>query len=146
MAAASEQMAMHQQQDLKGPVASTASINGGTISAAQKSSNSIHSSARSIKSERRPSFSITLPPSCSRSSLLSNKSVYAMEDADSSTSSSVSFGNRAIIPAARRPSVHFTSDDDDCLMNHEGKHGLPKTPYPTTEEEDERIQNSLFKN
>ena len=38
----------------------------------------------------------------------------------------------------------FALGEDDSLNRHEGKHGLPKTPYPTTGEEEERIQSSLF--
>ncbi|KAG0002800.1 hypothetical protein BGZ79_002302 [Entomortierella chlamydospora] len=132
-------MAMHQQQDLKGSVAPPASVNGGIVSAPQKSSNSMHSPAKFIKSDKRPSFSITLPPSCSRN--LNNSSVYAMGDADSSTGSSITFSDQTIVSELRRPSVHFTSEEE----NREGKQGLPKTPYPTTKEEDERIQN-LFNN
>ena len=33
--------------------------------------------------------------------------------------------------------------EDDSLTNHEGKeHGLPKTPYPVTNEKD--LQHTLF--
>ncbi|KAF9385199.1 hypothetical protein BGX21_001129 [Mortierella sp. AD011] len=131
-------MAMHQQQDLrKGSVTPPASVNGGIVSAPQKSSNSVHSPAKFIKSDKRPSFSIALPPSCSRNL---NNSVNAVGDADSSTGSSITFSDQTIVSEPRRPSVHFTSEE-----NREGKQGLPKTPYPTTKEEDERIQN-LFNN
>lgn len=38
----------------------------------------------------------------------------------------------------------LVTGEDDNLLSHEPKHGLPKTPYPTTEEQDARIQNAMF--
>ncbi|KAI7827116.1 hypothetical protein BC939DRAFT_445810 [Gamsiella multidivaricata] len=134
MAPVSEQMAMTQDQTMKDAIASIASLSNGTSSPAKRA-RGVHSPTRSIQSERRPSFSITLPPSCSRSSLMSTR-FFLNQGEDS---------NRTLEHIERRPSVHFIPDEDDNLMNHEARHGLPRTPYPTTGEEEERIQSSLFK-
>ncbi|KAG0214187.1 hypothetical protein BGX33_002378 [Mortierella sp. NVP41] len=120
----------------------------------------------SIRSERRPSFSITLPPSCSRSShLASNSLVFnTLAGPDDNNDSTAGFeealalqqeangghdnsGNAGLRPLdvpVRRRSVQFIPGEDDSLTNHEGKHGLPKTPYPVTGEQDLRIQQSFF--
>ncbi|KAF9192935.1 hypothetical protein BGZ50_008072 [Haplosporangium sp. Z 11] len=161
MAAASEQITISIDQDTEQP--STASFNSSTNGARS-------SPTRSVRSERRPSFSITLPPSYSRSSQLSGKSINfnttvsgldgnggdstagsegagANQSIPNNSYSSISNSNKALEnlePPVRRCSVHFIPGEDDSLANHEEKRGLPKTPYPTTGEEEERIQHSLF--
>ncbi|KAF9366482.1 hypothetical protein BGX34_002355 [Mortierella sp. NVP85] len=154
MAATSQQMVMSQDQTMKEAIASIASLSSNGH--ASKRSNSIsnnnnvmQSPARSGK-ERRPSFTITLPPSSSKNSFLSARSIEEEEnDPAGLTACHTSSSNNSIKnsrgSSARRPSVHFNPGEEDILLSHEAKHGLPKTPYPVTGEEDERIQNSLFK-
>ncbi|KAF9545638.1 hypothetical protein EC957_010619 [Mortierella hygrophila] len=129
------------------------------------STTSIRTSTPSTK-ERRPPFSITLPPSCSRSSHLTSHSLVFNtiagpgDDNDSTAgfeealalqqegNESNNHGAVGLQPMddglpVRRRSVQFIPGEDDSLTNHEGKeHGLPKTPYPVTDEQD--LQRTLF--
>ncbi|KAF9912828.1 hypothetical protein EC991_008694 [Linnemannia zychae] len=174
MAATSEQMVMPTNQNLKHTSTShsitSASSNDDATTAATKAvltHNKTHSlSGTSIRSERRPSFSITLPPSCSRSSHLGSHSLVfntpagpeddndstagfeealaLTQEANGASDNSNHAGLQPLDPPVRRRSVQFIPGEDDSLAKHEGKHGLPKTPYPVTGEQDLEIQHSLF--
>ncbi|KAG9323911.1 hypothetical protein KVV02_006277 [Mortierella alpina] len=184
MAAISEEFVISQDQGLKksSSAGSTLSFSNGTILDKRSHPHPHHSGSsgkssptKSVKSERRPSFSITLPPSFSRNSHLSSKSLVfntiagpdddndstagfedalAMREAASEAEAAAAAGINQNIsnhpgfnglsPPMRRRSVQFIPGEDDSLNRHEGKHGLPKTPYPTTGQEEERIQSSLF--
>ncbi|KAI8357509.1 hypothetical protein B0O80DRAFT_496268 [Mortierella sp. GBAus27b] len=150
MAATSQQMVMSQDQAMQDAIASIASLSSSGHATAKRNSsgNSVtHSPARSTKSERRPSFTITLPPSSSRNSLLNTKSIPILDEEENNpdAAESTCLSNMNSRNSTRRPSVHFPPGEEFILLSHEAKHGLPKTPYPTTGEEDERIQSSLFK-
>ncbi|KAG0371512.1 hypothetical protein BGX24_001569 [Mortierella sp. AD032] len=173
MAATSEQMVMPTGQHSITSASSHEAPLGSTTAAKALTHNKTHSlsgtSIRSSKSEHRPSFSITLPPSCSRSSHLTSHSLVfntlaGPEDDNDSTAgfeealalqqqgngASDNSGSQyyarlqTLDPPVRRRSVQFIPGEDDSLANHEGKHGLPKTPYPVTGEQDLEIQHSLF--
>ncbi|KAG0279502.1 hypothetical protein BGZ97_009567, partial [Linnemannia gamsii] len=76
MAATSEQMVLPNDQDLKRSITAAAPAPATKLTHNKTNSlstSSIRSSASS--KERRPSFSITLPSSCSRSSQLTNNSL-----------------------------------------------------------------------
>ncbi|KAF8943606.1 hypothetical protein BGZ47_005251 [Haplosporangium gracile] len=165
MAAASEQMVLPADQDHQ-HTATSPSIH--SISSAEKlthkktnslSTTSIQSSSSSTK-ERRPSFSITLPPSCSKSSHLTSHSLVfnRLAGPDDDNDSTAGFeealalqqegnesNNHAELrtkdePPVRRRSIQFIPGEDDSLADHDGKqHGLPKTPYPVTNEQDFKL-------
>ncbi|GJJ68869.1 hypothetical protein EMPS_01215 [Entomortierella parvispora] len=116
------------------------------------------SSTKSVRSEHRPSFSITLPASFSKSQQFQARVMTDFSDAftnaDGEVESTAGFeealngtDNRHLHgtePHVRRKSVQFIPGEDDNLLRHEAKNGLPKTPYPTTEEQDARIQSTMF--
>ncbi|KAF9921099.1 hypothetical protein FBU30_008907 [Linnemannia zychae] len=131
-----------------------------------RKTNSLNGTSVRSSSERRPSFSITLPSSCSKSSHLTNNSTVfntlagpeddndstagfeealALQQEANGTSGDNSSGFGALDPPARRRGVKFASGEDDNLTSHEGKQGLPKTPYPISDDQDKKIQHSLFK-
>ncbi|KAF9132021.1 hypothetical protein BGW39_000952 [Mortierella sp. 14UC] len=179
MAATSEQMVMPSSQDLKHTLTThtiksasshddpTTTTTTNTTTKTPITHNKAHSlSGTSIRSERRPSFSITLPPSCSRSSHLASRSLVfntlagpdddndstagfeealaLQQEANGASDNSNHKGLQPLDPPVRRRSIQFISGEDDSLAKHEGKNGLPKTPYPVTEEQDLEIQHSLF--
>ncbi|KAF9577320.1 hypothetical protein BGW38_007530, partial [Lunasporangiospora selenospora] len=113
---------------------------------------------RAAKSERRPSFSITLPPPssassslCSRNSSLvfqtvtGNSSENGDCDGIAGTALQADAGANAKGPQAsttiptRKQSVQFYFDNNDPLSANEGR-TLPKTPYPISKDEDERMR------
>ncbi|KAF9323787.1 hypothetical protein BGZ91_003348 [Linnemannia elongata] len=169
MAATSEQMVMpttnqDPQHSTPHSIASAAKLTHNKTNSL--STTSIRSSNSSTK-ERRPSFTIKLPPSCSRSSHLTSHSLVfnTLAGPDDDNDSTAGFeealalqqqeGNESNNHGAvglqpmddelpvRRSSVQFLPGEDDSLTNHEGKeHGLPKTPYPVTNEKD--LHHTLF--
>ncbi|KAI9239291.1 hypothetical protein MVEG_10248 [Podila verticillata NRRL 6337] len=142
MAATSEQISITQNN----AAATTPSIVPGVATSA-----SINSMRKS-SSDRRPSFSITLPPSCSRSHIASKSAILNESDLTLDNNGSTAGFEEALLssnssqslePPGRRRSVQFIpASKDDNLTNHDAKSAyLPKTPYPTTSEEDERLRN-----
>ncbi|KAF9896946.1 hypothetical protein BX616_006460 [Lobosporangium transversale] len=92
-------------------------------------------------------FSITLPSSCKRShSSFSNDGESTITfNGDHSENESAQSPNLSWDQNRQRnSSVRFLSGEGDNLLNHERKRGLPKTPYPTTREEESRLC-SFFK-
>ncbi|KAF9148046.1 hypothetical protein BG015_010249 [Linnemannia schmuckeri] len=165
MAAASEQMVLPTDQDVQHttPSPSIRSITSAAKMTHKKtnslSTTTLRSSSSSTK-ERRPSFSITLPPSCSKSSHLTSHSLVfnTLAGPDDDNDSTAGFeealalqqeGNESNShaglqpkdePPVRRRSIQFIPGEDDSLADHEGKqHGLPKTPYPVTNEQDFKL-------
>ncbi|KAG0287492.1 hypothetical protein BGZ96_008579 [Linnemannia gamsii] len=160
MAATSEQVFMPIDQDLKHSITTVAPASATKLTHNKTNSMST-SSIRSSSKERGSPFSITLPSSCSRSSQLNHSLVFnTLAGPDDDNDSTAGFEEALALqqqqesneggsnnhevglqpsdqPPVRRRSIQFVPGEDDSLTNHEGKQrGLPKTPYPVSEERD----------
>ncbi|KAF9952050.1 hypothetical protein BGZ72_006562 [Mortierella alpina] len=132
MAAISEEFVIPKDQGLKksSSAGSTLSFANGTILDKQShhSRGSGKSSpTKSVKSERRPSFSITLPPSFSRNSQLSSKSLVfnTIAGPDDDNDSTAGFEDAlAMREAASEAEAAAAAGINQNISNHPGFNGL----------------------
>ncbi|KAF9573641.1 hypothetical protein EC968_008278 [Mortierella alpina] len=132
MAAISEEYLNSQDQGLKksSSAGSALSFSNGTIldkRSHHSGSSGKSSPTKSVKSERRPSFSITLPPSSSRNSQLSSKSLVfnTIAGPDADNDSTAGFEDAlAMREAAAEAEAAAAAGVNQTIGNHPGFNGL----------------------